>query len=144
MLPDVMQFRQRALPFRAVFWRPQMDRKHCQLDPVTHRNPIFDAICGTSPARTMVVDALHTVNFGPAMRWTAAMMGRILLHNPWHFEGTQNEVLELGCRAMKAHMLAWFAESQALAAESVTSLSKCWGRGRAAKLEERAPIQVAF
>ena len=108
--PDPSGYRTCQIPCTILFWRPTFDAKGCLLDPIVWRNPIFDPELGTSPAKTMVVDALHTVYYGPAMRWASAVLWRILLSDPWGF-GTLDPALEHGCKFLKRSMMAFFEDN---------------------------------
>ena len=111
-MTDIMLFDTKPLPFEAVFWRTRRDGKQRDMDPVVRRNPLFMAHAGCSPAEVLAVDALHTVYYGPVMRWSSAVLWRVLLSNPWGL-GVDNEkiFLESAVRRLRADMLAWFEDA---------------------------------
>lgn len=98
------------IPFHITFWRSSWDRTGSCKDPVIHRNPLFSVALGTSPNRTLAVDALHTVYYGPVMRWTSAVLWRVLWANPWGCVGAKPLKLEFGVRRLRSDMFAWFKE----------------------------------
>lgn len=106
-MPDVALFDSAPVPFEAVFWRATRDPRGACLDTVVRRNPVFSAFLGISPMRTLAIDSLHTLYYGPVMRWTAAVLWRLLLGNPWGFVGNQDARLELGCRRLRSDLQDW-------------------------------------
>jgi len=77
------EFHEKSVPFRATFWRARFDcLKRC-IDSVRHRCPLFSTRLGTSPARSLAIDTLHTVYLGIMMRITCAILMRLLWANPW-------------------------------------------------------------
>jgi hypothetical protein len=97
-----------AVPFIITFWRPRIDSRGACMDSVVHRNPLFSESLGTSPVRTLAIDTLHTVYYGPVMRWTSAVLWRIILGNQWGFVGSPEYKLELACRRLRCSMMDWF------------------------------------
>ena len=107
-LRNTANYKKAELPFRAVFWRANKMRSGAVTDPVHRRNPIFNTECGTSPAGTMVVDALHTVYYGPMTKFESAVLWRVVLQNPWGFRGNNKEVMEQCGTALETNLFNWF------------------------------------
>jgi len=122
-LADVSFFDDRPLPFRAVFWRPTYDAKGSRMDPVHHRNPLFAEDLATSPVQCLAVDTLHTLYYGPVMRWVSAVVWRVLLANPWGFRGAKKAKLELACRQLRGHLRAWSVEAGIAAGDRLGDLT---------------------
>eukprot|EP00959_Pyramimonas_sp_CCMP1952_P000756 14772-Pyramimonas_sp.AAC.1 len=57
---------------------------------------------GTSPTKSLAIDALHCVYYGPIMRWVGSALWRTVLHNPWKFRGGPEAIIELGSRRLEA------------------------------------------
>jgi hypothetical protein len=111
-LQYVFSFGQRELPFVATCWRPSADASGAGLDPIIHRNPLFSQELGTSPQQCLVIDSLHTVYYGPMMRWTSAVIWRIVLLNRWGVTGGIEAVAEEGCTILKENLLEWYEDQK--------------------------------
>jgi hypothetical protein len=85
-LLDTSDFVNMPLPFVAVFWRPNIV-DGVSFDPVHDRSPIFDEEIGTSPDETLAIDTLHTLYYGPANRWSSAVLWRLVLGGKWSSRG---------------------------------------------------------
>ena len=96
------------LPLRVLFWRPTRNAQGLVVDAVVNRCPLFSPELGTSPSDTLAIDTLHTVNYGPMMRFTTAAIWRVLLLNPWGFVGNQDARMELCVRRLRTHLFAWY------------------------------------
>eukprot|EP00959_Pyramimonas_sp_CCMP1952_P078749 1646282-Pyramimonas_sp.AAC.1 len=73
------------------------------------RCPLFDiAELHTSPSRSLAVDSLHTLYYGPVQRYVASAMWRVISTNPWNCTGTLKARLEIGCRRLSEDMGRWF------------------------------------
>ena len=103
-LPDTHGFRRAQLPLEITFWRARYDASKRLDGPAVHKNPLFDSSLGYSPKSMMVVDALHSVYYGPLMRFTSAVVWRILLRNTWAFAGGVDQVKEGNLRMLHAHL----------------------------------------
>jgi hypothetical protein len=110
-LPDTMLVDSALLPIVVTFWRQRYDDQRRPLDPVVHRNPLFNSALHNDPSTVLAIDTLHTVYYGPVSRWTSATLWRILLSNPWRLAGSQEDILDMGLRRMKTHLLKWFDEA---------------------------------
>merc|ERR1712078_837149 len=64
------------------------------------------------PSDVLAIDSLHTVYFGPLMRWIAAALWRILLLDPFNLHGSASNILEIGARRIGSDMKAWFQENE--------------------------------
>ena len=71
-LLDVTFLESQRLPILLTFWRTHKDDRGRCLDTVTHRNPLFSEDIGTEPSRILAVDSLHTVYYGPVMKWCSS------------------------------------------------------------------------
>ena len=100
-LCDVAQFSSARLPFVAHFWRAHNFGKMCT-DPVLHRNPLFTAILGTSPARTLMADGLHILYMGVCGRIIAAVVWAVIRSNPLRLREPWSVIHELTMEALKA------------------------------------------
>ena len=105
-LLDVDHLRRAELPITCTLWRATYAGAVC-LDPVIRRCPLFSPAIGTSPVASLAVDTMHTVYFGPAMRFASAVLWRVLLGNPWGIRGTQAAILDLGCRRLHSDLRLW-------------------------------------
>ena len=85
-LMDVGALHLVPLPLTVVFWR--VSRLEDQVtDAVHHRCPLFCEELHTDPVGTIVIDTLHTLYYGPIMRWTSAALHRVVAANPWGIRG---------------------------------------------------------
>jgi hypothetical protein len=100
-----------ALPFEVILWRAHFDALGRCTDAAMHRNPMFCSELGTNPQDILAIDALHTVYYGPVMRWASSVIWRVLLSNPWNLPGADGAVLETGVRMLRKDMLRHFEES---------------------------------
>ena len=100
-LCDVAQFSSARLPFVAHFWRAHMFGKMCT-DPVLHRNPLFMPVLGTSPARTLMADALHILYMGVCARIVAVVVWAVIRANPLRLRAPLSVIHELTVEALKA------------------------------------------
>ena len=108
-LLDVNNIWDCPLPIWIVFWRQQRDAQHRIMGMANHRNPIMDfERLGVDPSTVVAIDSLHTLNYGPIMRWTSAGIWRVVLHNPYNLTGPKDATIELTVRRLRGHMLAWF------------------------------------
>ena len=110
-LGNVHAMERAPLPLTLVFWRGRYVRTVCQ-DPVLNRCPLFCTELGTSPATCLAIDNLHTVNYGPMMRWTSAVIWRTIFSNPWGFQGGDEVRIELSVRRLKADLFQWYDDAQ--------------------------------
>ena len=120
-MTDVWDIRDQPSPLICVFWRQRFDFSRRSAGGYMHRNPIFgrqslelpglDEIL-VEPSDLLAIDSLHTVYFGPLMRWIAAVLWRILLLNPFNLHGSVSNILEIGARRIGADMKTWFQENE--------------------------------
>eukprot|EP00969_Alexandrium_andersonii_P245307 10841409-Alexandrium_andersonii.AAC.1 len=82
-LLDIAAVDTAELPLQLVFWYVRVGLGKHSLDSVAHRCPLFSTVLETSPQRTLAVDALRAVYYGPITRWTSAALWRTPLSNPW-------------------------------------------------------------
>lgn len=110
-LTDIAMLASASLPQLICFWRPRRDNPgrvgSSIIDSVSWANPIFSTRLHCSPGRSLAVDSLHTVQFGPVMRYITCVLWRVLLHNPWKLRGTISEVLETGILHLKGDLEFW-------------------------------------
>ena len=78
-----LEFDKTPVPFLAVFWRTRYDCMNRKLGSVVHRSPLFSAALGTSPARSLALDTMHTVHLGCMQRYVSTVAHRIVYANPW-------------------------------------------------------------
>lgn len=109
-LMDVAKFDDQPVPFQAVFWRASRDARGSIQDQIFRPNPVFSNDLGINPWRSLAIDPLHTLYYGPVMRWAAAALWRVLLANPWGVVGTQEVRVELGCRRLRESLFGWQEE----------------------------------
>ena len=82
------------------------------LDRVSNRCPLFSRALGTDPDSCLAIDTLHTVYYGPVMRWTAAAIWRTLLANPWGLVGSFDEKISLYVRRLRLDLFEWLERCQ--------------------------------
>ena len=109
---NITIFDEATPPFDLLFWRATADAKGKISDHVINRCPLFQRALGTSPARTLAVDTLHSVNYGPMQRWCSAAVWRVLLSNPWHYNGTMEQRMEMAARRLRSDLFSWYNETQ--------------------------------
>ena len=100
-----------AVGTTVIFWRRTMVGDTC-VDPVRHRCPLFDRDLHTSPHDTISVDSLHTLYYGPYMRWTAAALWRLIKANPWGL--VARDVVSrkaLACKRVTVDLNFWYEEN---------------------------------
>ena len=107
-MTDIGEFDSRGVPFQALFWRTHLDEHGRISDAVIHRCPLLDEEIGTS-TDSIVVDTLHSLYGGPAMRLSSATLWRILMQNCFGIPGRQEIKIELGVRHLRG-MLFEFQE----------------------------------
>ena len=103
---DNARWEAQPLPIRLTFWRASYIGNACA-DSVIHRCPIFSPSLCTSPDSTLQVDSLHTLCYGPCMRYSSAVLWRFMFRNHWMFEGSKEVKLQLTCRRLRADLIAW-------------------------------------
>ena len=81
-----------APPLTLAFWQKEFHGE-AVMDSVVHRNPIYSDALVTNPARTLAVDSLHTLYYGPIQRWVFAAIWRILMSNPWRIRGDKEKTI---------------------------------------------------
>ena len=107
-VPDIFGLAKLNVPFTATFWRPRRgDRDLEIIDSLHHRCPLFSEELGTSPHRTLAVDALHTLFLGPILRFISCVLWRILLMNPWRVNGDLDTVLNIGIMWLNGDLETW-------------------------------------
>jgi hypothetical protein len=82
------------------------------MDAVAHRCPLFSRQLGSNPAETLALDTLHTLYYGPIMRWTSAALWRLIKANPWNLCGTRDVLYDVACRRLTADMVHWFEQNE--------------------------------
>ena len=107
---DVAELERSSLPIEATFWRANLGHNEQLLDPLVHRCPIFNDSTGIT-IDMITIDVLHTVMFGPCMRFVAAVLWRILLLNVWGHTGREEQVLDMGCKHIRGDLFKWQKES---------------------------------
>ena len=106
-LMDVGALHVVPLPLTVVFWR--VSRLEDQVtDAVHHRCPLFCEELHTDPVGTIVVDTLHTLYYGPIMRWTSAALHRIVAANPWCVRGTPAKIRDICMKRLSADAQSYF------------------------------------
>ena len=111
-LPDVADFRTAKIPITVVFWRRHRDGTKC-MDAVLHRNPIFSSVLGTSPQRTLAIDTLHTLYYGPIQKYVQCVVWRVIAGNPWRFNGGMEERLELAAARLRIDLAEFLRDEGA-------------------------------
>eukprot|EP00959_Pyramimonas_sp_CCMP1952_P472546 9500217-Pyramimonas_sp.AAC.1 len=104
---DIGNITRLVTPCRVTFWRQRVSQNGYPMDPINHRNPLFNDTLGTSPARSLAVDIMHAAHLGVMQKWVSAAAWRILLLNVHDFPGTQPHILDLGIRNMNACLRRW-------------------------------------
>jgi hypothetical protein len=114
-LPLVTALDSAPLPLDIVLWRATVVPGQSGMisDPVINRCPLFSSTLGTCPDRTLAIDTLHTLNYGPIMRWCSATVWRIiLLRCDSVAESTQEGRINLSVRQMRARLLIWYDQNK--------------------------------
>ena len=96
------------LPLTVLLWRGRFDAGGSCTDAVVNRCPLFSEALGTSPSSSLAIDDLHTLNYGPMMRWTSAAIWRILLRKSWGFAGSETQCRDLAARRLRHHLFSWY------------------------------------
>ena len=138
-MPNVRHFDTIELPIVLLFWRASFDERGRCTDLVINRSPLFSDELGTSPTRTLAIDNLHTVNYGPMMRWTSAALWRVITLNPWRFRGTFDVKLELASRRLRADMYDWFDRAEVPTSRRLSDLTISMLGGKDTKLDRGMP-----
>ena len=97
-------------PVTVKLWRARRDEKGRCLDCCNHSCPLFSRSLGSSPARTLCIDSLHALYYGPVMRWVTSALWRSVLYNPWRFGGPLEHVMDLGIKHVSAELVFWQAQ----------------------------------
>ena len=82
------------------------------MHPMIHRCPLFDDRLGTSPSRSVALDTLHTILFGPAMRWLSAVFNRMVLGNPWNVRGDPEYRKKIALKRLSVEMQTFFDDEE--------------------------------
>lgn len=98
------------VPTVITLWRVHYDEKGRVTDAMSHNCPFFDVAIGTSPAQSIVVDALHALYFGPVMRFVTSALWRSILYNTWKLPGPLTQTIVLGARQVSSELLFWQQE----------------------------------
>ena len=106
-LLDYCKFETQCLPFRATFWRTSYRGKNV-CDAAMFRCPLFAPELGTNPMRSLAIDSLHTIYYGPIMRIVSCILWRVLESNPWQFRGGRDHYLEQGCKMLRRDLADWY------------------------------------
>jgi hypothetical protein len=122
-LLDIGRLEETCTPLEVVFWRPRRYGDQL-LDSVYHRCPLFDDLqLGTSPHRTVAIDSLHSLNYGPMQRWCSAALWRLLLANPWRVAGDAATKLDVALKRLSAEMTEWFIVHKVPADRRISELT---------------------
>ena len=105
-LPFPLDVFSAPLPLKITLWRIHLDPFRRATDPVIHRCPLFDPALGTTP-QTLAIDTLHTLYYGPIMRYCCACLWRLILNCVWPHHGDQEARRELACKRMSAELSTW-------------------------------------
>ena len=106
MLPDLSKFKDRPVPFEAVFWRSTRAHNNAIVSWVHRRCPLFNDALHTSPSDSLAFDEMHTINLGIMMRWVSAVLWRVVEINPW-----RSVSQELAASRLESDMFLWFSEA---------------------------------
>ena len=106
-LRNTFALKDQALPIDLALWRPRYSARSCCLDSVIHRNPLF-CLEGSSPDEILAIYSLHTVYYGPIIRWTSAVVWRIILQNHWNHSGTIEAIIDSAVKSLKKNLFYWF------------------------------------
>ena len=110
-LQDTHALSKCSLPVQFKLWRTRRENPDNTgsptIDPVTLRCPIFSKRIFTSPARSLGIDHLHAVQYGPVVQFIGACLWRCLLKNPWGLTGTMEKILDIGIQHLKGDLEYW-------------------------------------
>ena len=106
-LIDVSKLAQAPLGITIVFWRRCL-LVESVLDPVNHRCPLFCGELHTTPDKSIAIDSLHTLYFGPCMRHATASLCRLVDANPWQVRGTAKAKVDIGFKRLTADLHQWY------------------------------------
>ena len=107
LLIDVSKLAQAPLGITIVFWRRSLLAKSV-LDPVAHRCPLFCEELHTTPEKSIAIDSLHTLYYGPCMRHATAALCRLVDGNPWQLRGTAGARVDIGFKRLTADLHQWY------------------------------------
>ena len=114
-LPNVSKLLTDTVPeagWVITFWRVRKDPTRRVLDAVSHRCPLFDERLGTSPERTLAVDHLHTIYYGPAAVWLSAVLWRLINANVYCIRGDLATRRLVTVRRLTAELDTWSTANQ--------------------------------
>ena len=106
-LLDYADLASKVPPFDVTLWRASFLKTSCT-DAVHFRCPLFCQQLGTNPVRTLAIDSLHSIYYGPIQRLAACILWRTIESNPWDFGGTRAQIRTQSCRRLKADLFAWY------------------------------------
>ena len=104
---DYAMFGAKPLPFSVTFWRARYIREQCR-DAVIFKCPLFSSELGTNPVRTLAIDSLHSIYYGPMQRLASTILWRVIQRNPWGWEGTQEAIKERSCGSLRSDLFGWY------------------------------------
>ena len=111
-LMDIGALSRCKVPICIKLWRAHRDERGRVSDSMHHACPLFSGSLGTHPSRSLCIDALHALYFGPVMRYVTASLWRCILYNSWAFPGPLENTIALGAKHVSAELTWWQQHEQ--------------------------------
>ena len=122
-LMDVGKLTSLVLPATVVFWRARRDEKNRIMDPISNRSPFFSSRLHLSPQRSLAIDFLHTVAYGPVIRFVSAGLWRMILKNTFKVSGDIANVIDGCVNFLTAELDLWQACQKIPSSKKVSRLT---------------------
>ena len=100
-----------------TFWRPSSETL------ARHRNPLFSAETGITPARCLTIDVLHCVHLGVMKVWCRIALWHLLSSSVYPSIGSADENLQRAILVMRAQLMAFYKAHRRDHGDVLTALS---------------------
>jgi hypothetical protein len=90
-------------PLDIVFWRPSNETL------TRHRNPLFSALLGVTPRRSLVVDVLHAINLGVLLIWCRKALWHMILSGAYGSSGTGHENIIAAVLVLRNNLMKFYS-----------------------------------
>jgi hypothetical protein len=103
-LADVGALEEAAVPIDVVFWRVSNESL------ARHRNPLFCAVLGMTPRRSLAVDELHALNLGVLNDFARMALWFLISSNIFGNVGAAEENMQVAVLALRHELHRWYKE----------------------------------
>ena len=101
-IPDVAQFDEHPVPFRATFWRASEETA------TRHRNPLCSQPKYGLALSIFTIDSLHSFYLGPLNGWCRVTLWELIESNAYGIAGTEEEAVRRIILVIRSRLFAWY------------------------------------